>query len=352
VTFDLVRWILAPILPGLRSDPGNLILYAPNFAIQVSDICSGLEGVGLMLAFCGAWLVCCRREFVFPRALVLIPAGLLLIFGLNVLRIAALMLIGTAGLTDIAVYGFHSQAGWIAFNCAACGVAVVSRRSSWLRRAGAGTSGVRADNPTAAYLLPFLVVLGGRMLVVAVSGPSGPWYVLPALSGAAVLWYYRRRFSTIGWRFTWRGVGAGAGVFVLWMCAAHWLLPVVEMHPSGNTAAPPWGGLWVLSRFLASVLIVPAVEELAYRGYLMRRLVARDFAAVPFEATGVWPLLVSSAVFGATHGAMWPAAVAAGLVYGLLVTRTGRLGEAVCAHATTNALIALTVVFGNHWELW
>jgi exosortase E/protease (VPEID-CTERM system) len=352
VTFNLVRWILAPILPGLRSDPENLILYAPNFAIQVSDICSGLEGVGLMLAFCGAWLVYCRREFVFPRALLLIPTGLLLIFGLNVLRIAALMLIGAAGLTDIAVYGFHSQAGWIAFNCAACGVAIISRRSSWLRRAVPGTPGVQADNPTAAYLLPFLVVLGGRMLVVAVSGPAGPWYVLPALAGAAVLWHYRRRFSAIGWSFTWRGVGAGAGVFALWMYAAHWLLPVPEMHPSGNAADSPWGGLWVLSRFFASVVIVPVVEELAYRGYLMRRLVARDFAAVPFETTGVWPLLVSSALFGAAHGAMWPAGVVAGLVYGLLVMRTGRLGEAVCAHATTNALVALAVVLGNHWELW
>jgi membrane protease YdiL (CAAX protease family) len=61
---------------------------------------------------------------------------------------------------------------------------------------------------------------------------------------------------------------------------------------------------------------------------------------------------VSSALFGAAHGAMWPAGVVAGLVYGLLVMRTGRLGEAVCAHATTNALVALAVVFGNHWELW
>jgi len=136
------------------------------------------------------------------------------------------------------------------------------------------------------------------------------------------------------------------------MAAARWLPAPVEMHPGGGAAAPAWSGLWLVSRFFASVLIVPTVEELAYRGYLMRRLVGRDFAAIPFEATGVWPLLVSSAVFGAAHGAMWPAAVGAGLVYGLLAMRTGRLGEAVCAHATTNALIALAVVFGNHWELW
>jgi exosortase E/protease (VPEID-CTERM system) len=352
VTFDLVGWILAPILPDLRSDPVNLILYTPNFAIQVSDICSGLEGMGLMLAFCGAWLVFCRREFMFPRALVLIPAGLLTIFALNVVRIAALMLIGDAGFTDVAVYGFHSQAGWIAFNCAACAVAIASRRSAWLQRAPRGTSAVRADNPTATYLLPLLVVLGGRMIVVAASGPSGPWYVLPALLGAAVLWYQRRLLTSLPWGFTWRGVTAGLGVFVIWMCAARWLLPAVTLQAGGAASTAPWSTAWALSRILASILIIPVVEELAYRGYLLRRLVARDFTAVRFEAVGVWPLLVSSAIFGAVHGTMWPAGVVAGVAYGLLVTRTGRFGEAVCAHATTNALIALAVTFGNRWELW
>jgi exosortase E/protease (VPEID-CTERM system) len=353
VTFDLVRSLLAPVLPMLRSDPPNLVLYTPNFAVQVTNACSGLEGMGLMLAFCAAWLMYCRRDFIFPRALLLIPAGLVLIFGLNVLRIAALMLIGDAGLTDVAVYGFHSQAGWIAFNGAACGVAVVSRRSAWLQHPTTRGAAARADNPTAAYLLPFLVLLGGRMLMLAALGPSGPWYLLPALAGALVLWHYRRRFLTLVWGFSWRGVAAGVGVFVLWIWAARWLLPPVSaVHSAADATAQPWNGLWVLARILASVLIVPIAEELAYRGFLLRRLVARDFTAVRFETVGVWPLLVSAAVFGAAHGTMWPAAVIAGLAYGLLVTRTGRIGEAVSAHAVTNTLIAATVLFGGHWELW
>jgi exosortase E/protease (VPEID-CTERM system) len=353
VTFDLVRALLAPVLPTLRTDPANLILYTPNFAIQVSDICSGLEGVGLMLAFCGAWLFYCRREFVFPRALLLIPAGLLLIFALNVLRIAALMLIGNAGLTEVAVYGFHSQAGWIAFNCAACGVAIASRRSAWLQRvAPPGRLEVPADNATAAYVLPLLVVLGGRMIVLAVSGPSGPWYVLPALAAVIVLWRYRQILATLAWGCSWRGVGAGVAVFILWMWAARWLRPPDAMYPVPDTPAQQWDALWVLGRCLTSILIVPIAEELAYRGYFLRRLVARDFTAVRFQAVGVWPLLASATVFGAAHGAMWPAAIAAGIVYGLLAIRTARIGEAVCAHATTNALIAAAVLLGNHRELW
>jgi exosortase E/protease (VPEID-CTERM system) len=349
-TFGLVRWILEPLLPTLHADPPNLILYTPHFAIQVAEICSGLEGVGLMLAFCGAWLVYCRRDFIFPRALLLVPAGLLLIFGLNVLRIAALMLIGDAGFTDAAVYGFHSQAGWIVFNGAACGIAIVSRRSHWLQRPAARGAPLGADNPTAAYLVPFLIVLGGRMIGIAVSGTPGPWYVLPALAGAVALWLYRRRFRSLAWRFTWRGAAAGLGVFVLWALATRWLQPASPLHDALGAVAQPWGTLWLLTRFLGSVVIVPIAEELAYRGYLLRRLVARDFTAVRFEDAGFWPVLVSAAVFGAAHGAMWPPAVIAGLAYGLLAIRTGRIGEALCAHVTTNALIAAAVLFGAHEE--
>ncbi len=88
-----------------------------------------------MLAFSSAWLLYFRHEYIFPRALLLIPASIAAIFALNVLRIAALMLIGDAGFPDVAVYGFHSQAGWIAFNAVACALVLFSRRSAWLNRA-------------------------------------------------------------------------------------------------------------------------------------------------------------------------------------------------------------------------
>jgi exosortase/archaeosortase family protein len=54
---------------------------------------------------------------------------------LGVLRIAILMLIGNAGFPDVAAYGFHSQAGWIAFNSVACGLAFLSRRGSGFNHA-------------------------------------------------------------------------------------------------------------------------------------------------------------------------------------------------------------------------
>jgi CAAX prenyl protease-like protein len=196
--------------------------------------------------------------------------------------------------------------------------------------------------------MPFLIVLGGGMIVIALSDTSGPWSVLPPLAGALALWHYRRWFASLAWRFSWRGAAAGLGVFILWALAARWLRPADPLHGVPGAVAQPWGTLWVLTRILGSVIIVPIAEELAYRGYLLRRLVARDFTAVRFEDVGFWPLLTSAAVFGAAHGTMWPPAVIAGLAYGLLAIRTGRIGEAVCAHVTTNALIAAGLLFGEH----
>ena len=74
LTFNLVRRLLLPILPTLIADPIAHTLSTPRFAVEVSELCSGLEGVGLIIAFTAAWLVYFRREYIFPQALTLIPA--------------------------------------------------------------------------------------------------------------------------------------------------------------------------------------------------------------------------------------------------------------------------------------
>jgi len=351
VTFELVRGVLAPVVPTLSADPAHLILSSDRFAVQIADVCSGLEGVGLMLAFFCVWLWVFRKEYIFPRALLLIPAGILLIFALNVLRIAALVLIGHAGYPDVAAYGFHSQAGWLAFNCAAAGAAFVSRRSVWLSHTA--RSDLRGgDNPTAAYLLPFLALLAAAMLARAASGGFETLYPLRLFAGAFVFWLYWPKLRTLDWRFSWRGPVAGVVAFALWMCASY-LLETPSAMPSALTAMPPSSRtLWIAARLATTVIAVPIAEELAYRGYLLRRIVAADFESVRFESVGLWPLLFTSLAFGLTHGSMWLSAIAVGAIYGATLMWTGRLGEAVAAHATTNGLLAGVVLLWQQWQLW
>ena len=352
VTFRLVRLLLAPILPSLRVDSVTRTLETPHFAIYVAPQCSGLEGVALMIIFSCAWLTYFRREYIFPRALLLIPAGVLVIFALNVVRIAALVLIGNAGFQAIALYGFHSQAGWIAFNCAACGIAVVSRHSSWLNRQAAQPAAVAAANPPATYLIPFLAILAAGMISSAISGGFETWYALRLIVAIPALVILRRPLARLDWRFGWRAIAVGAAVFALWLGAARWALAPHGMP--APLAAMPAGArdLWIATRALTAILVVPIAEELAYRGFLMRRLLAADFESVSFSAVGWIPLLVTAIAFGVVHGALWLPGIAAGVAYGLVLTRTGRMGEAVAAHATSNLLIAAWVLAAGQWQLW
>lgn len=363
LSFRLVQILLYPFCPGLRSDPATLTLSTSRFAVQISDICSGLEGVGLMLVFCTAWLWYYRREYFFPRALVIVPAALLLVFLLNAVRIGALLLIGDAGYERIATVGFHSQAGWIAFNLAAFTVALIAKGSPWFNRnarqavrgstrLGAAAHAPAAENAVAPYLMPLLAILAAGMLAHALSEGFDVLYPLRLAAGAAVLWCYRRRYRTLDWRFSGRALGLGTLVFALWVIAAHAQTATHGMPEGLARLSPGARNAWIACRIGAAVLTVPIAEELAYRGYLLRRLVKPDFESVSFREIR-WPALaVVSVVFGATHGALWLPGIAAGLAFGLLVIKTGRIGEAAAAHAIANALLAGYVLSFDQWQLW
>jgi exosortase E/protease (VPEID-CTERM system) len=353
LTFWLTSGLLHPFLPNLTVDAATLTLGTNRFAVAIADVCSGLEGVGLMLVFTASWLWFFRREYYFPRALLIIPAAAILIFLLNTVRIAALLLIGDAGFARIAVVGFHSQAGWIAFNLAAFIVALTAKRSAWLNRTATESRGaIPAHNPTAAYLMPLLAILALGMLAHSLSAGFEFLYPLRLIGAAAVLWIYRIQYRSLAWGFSWRGAAVGLALFLVWAGLGHYVAVAQPMPDALAAVSVPVRSTWIALRVLATVLTVPIAEELAYRGFLMRRFASPEFESLPFSAVR-WPaLLVSSAIFGVTHGALWLPGTLAGLAFGMLAIRTNKIGEAVLAHAVANACIAADVLFFDQWQLW
>ncbi|MDP9014059.1 MAG: exosortase E/protease, VPEID-CTERM system, partial [Pseudomonadota bacterium] len=351
-------------------DSSTMTLSTDRFAVEVSEKCSGLEGVGLMLVFCVTWLWYFRREYYFPRALTIVPAALILIFALNAVRIAALMVIGDAGYPSVAMVGFHSQAGWMAFNLVALGVAVFAKHSAWLHRSAAAPAAAdpaapapaasartaSADaglgNPTAAYLMPLLAILAAGMLAHALSAGFDLFYSLRWVAAVAVLWIYRRRYATLDWQVSWRAPAVGVLIAAVWLVFAHFLIAPLAKPEALGLLPAPLRAVWIGTRLLAATVTVPIAEELAYRGYLLRRLADSNFESVRFEDVR-WPALTVCAVaFGVTHGAMWFPAILAGLSYGALAVRTGKIGEAIFAHAVTNLLLAVAVLGFDQWQLW
>lgn len=364
-TFHVVRIMLRPLCPTLRTDPATLTLITDHFSVTVSQVCSGLEGIGLMIAFCTGWLWYFRRDYYFPRALLIIPAAVVLVFILNAMRIAALVLIGDAGYPRIASVGFHSQAGWIAFNLAAFAVAIGARRSPWLNRSvrqlraqrppsaqGLTPVHARPPNPAAAYLFPLLAILASGMVAHALSAGFDVLYPLRPAAALVMLWTYRRSYRGLDWHASWRGPLVGVLVFLLWFAFARELSPRAPM-PDALAAMPPGARFaWLACRVAAAVVTVPIAEELAYRGFLMRRLVRPGFESVPWGQVGWRAMALSAVAFGAVHGGLWLPGILAGVAYGCLLIKTGRIGECILAHATTNALLAVCVLIGGQWQLW
>jgi CAAX prenyl protease-like protein len=216
------------------------------------------------------------------------------------------------------------------------------------------SAGVATDNPTAAYLIPFLVILGAGMFAGALSGSFEWLYPLRFFAAAAALWVFRTRYSTLDWRVGWLGPSIGVGVFLIWIGLDRLTgISVATAMPGALGASSAAARItWISFRVLAATITVPIAEELAFRGFLLRRLVSQDFESVSFTRFNWFALVVSSVLFGALHGSRWPAGIVAGLVYAYAVMRRGRIGEAVAAHATTNALLAAYVLAFGQWQLW
>jgi exosortase E/protease (VPEID-CTERM system) len=347
-TLSLVATMMRPFVAVLVVDPSAMMIGTPAFHENIAPECSGYEGMGLILAFSSAWLWFFRRQWRFPQALLLIPAGVGLMFIANAARIAGLLLLGNAGAPRIALGGFHSQAGWIAFNAIAIGTCLLAQRIPALVHQTA--TKVETTNPTAPYLLPFLAILAAGMLSRAMSADFEWLYALRVVAVAGALWYFRRSYRELDWHFGWVGVAAGALVFALW----------IGLEPRAASAAP--AALvqasnaariaWIALRVVGAVVMVPIAEELAFRGFLLRRLASSDFESVGWQAFRWAPFLISSVAFGLLHGERWLAGTIAGAFFALAQLRRGRIGDAIIAHSIANALVAAWVLIAGAWQLW
>ena len=357
VTFSLVSLMLRPFFGDIVADTNAMRIGTQRFHVIITRQCSGLEGIALLLVFGVIFLIVFRDELRMPRALAILPAGVVILYLLNAVRITALIAIGNAGAEAIAVGGFHSQAGWLAFNSVAFGLCLAARHVPWIAATPnrAQPQAYAESDGTAAYLVPFLSILAVGMISRAASGAFEWLYPLRLVAAGWALWAFRKHYAGLDWRPGWVAVAAGVVVAGLWVAldlvagSNHGDSPM----PAALAAAPAGLRLgWIAFRAAGAAITVPIAEELAFRGYLMRRVISTDFEAVPLR-TFNWPAVVaSSVIFGLMHGDRWPAGIVAGLIFTLVITRRGRIGDAVIAHAVSNVILTALVLGFSQWRYW
>jgi len=185
-------------------------------------------------------------------------------------------------------------------------------------------------------------------------------YGMQTLVVAAMLAVWWREYGELSrlnlpdLRETALAVAVGLAVCGLWV-----LLDAPWMTLEIGAAEPykpllPGGGLdWplVLTRLAGAALLVPVMEELFWRSFLMRWLQAPLFDGLSPQSVGLKAVLLSTFVFVLAH-TLWLAAVVAGLAYAWLYVRTGKLWVPVIAHAVTNGVLGVWVVATGNWQFW
>jgi CAAX prenyl protease-like protein len=216
-----------------------------------------------------------------------------------------------------------------------------------------------------AYALPmalFLALLSFNGALKSLSQSfwlgSAEYWIYPLqtiLCGLVLVWFWRDyqmgRPARPG-----LGLFVGIAVFILWIAPQAFLgfPPRLEGFNPGTFAAHPvpyWAT--VALRFLRLVVIVPLVEEIFWRGFLLRFLIDDDFERVPFGAFSWLSFSVVALVFALSHSTPdWPAALVTGMLYNLVAYRTKSLSTCVLTHATTNLLLGLWIMKTGQWGFW
>jgi CAAX prenyl protease-related protein len=215
-----------------------------------------------------------------------------------------------------------------------------------------------AASPIYARVAPFIIflVLG---FCQTLFGESGRFWLYAAKTavGAWLIWKMRPFVKEMRWAFSWEAIVVGIGVCAMW-------IGIDPFYPKLGKAGPQWNphvvfgqdsGLaraFIVVRLLGSTFVVPPLEEVFYRSFLYRYFVRLDFQSMPFRQIHFLSFVVTAIIFGPGQHYQWLAGIFCGMAYQWLVLRKDRLGDAMTAHAITNFLLGIWVVWKGAWNFW
>ncbi len=117
----------------------------------------------------------------------------------------------------------------------------------------------------------------------------------------------------------------------------------------GENSALAW--FFIVVHILGMTFVVPPLEEVFYRSFLYRYIANQNFLSVPLNKFLPFPFFATAIVFGFSHNE-WLAGILCGAAYQWLVIRKNRLGDAMTAHAITNFLLGVWIVWRGAWHFW
>jgi len=209
--------------------------------------------------------------------------------------------------------------------------------------------------PFAAYML-FIVVADLLERLGVAPGPLR-WLYPVKIGVVAVLlalfWrhYHELKNPRLSASAVLAAIATGVVVLVLWVSLnADWM---IVGSASGYDPRSAGQVDWLLAaiRIAGAALVVPVMEELFWRSFLMRWIVSSDFEAVEPSQLGLKSFAITVLLFGFEHN-LWLAGIVAGAAYSLLYMRHRQLWSPILAHAVTNGLLGVWVLMTGNWSYW
>ena len=226
-------------------------------------------------------------------------------------------------------------------------------------------------SPAVYRYLPFAVFMGfiGLDEVIRFLASQGLFtlhtttlyylYPVKALTVAFLLFRFRDHYPELRFKdlanlpATMTACGLGLLVFILWI-KMDWTLGAAGVPQGFNPGLLPGRGAQVTMTFFriaGAVLVVPVMEELFWRSFLIRYIIDKNFDTVRVGTFTWGSFLFTVVLFGLEHNYIY-AGIMAGIFYNLILYRTRSLTQCVLAHAVTNLALAVYVVFTGQWQFW
>jgi CAAX prenyl protease-like protein len=213
-------------------------------------------------------------------------------------------------------------------------------------------------HPAFPYIAPFVTFL----FFLAIKGYLPFEYYIRVLVVCAIVVLFSRKVVT--WRSI-RPLGSilvGILVFVIWIgpdlisitYRQHWLFHNFLIGSAQSTLpeSSRTDYIFLLFRIFGTAVLVPIIEELFWRGWLMRYLISPDFLKIRLGSYSTLSFWLTAFLFATEHGPYWDVGLFAGIIYGWWMIRTRSLGDCILAHGITNALLAAHVIAAGQWQYW
>lgn len=214
---------------------------------------------------------------------------------------------------------------------------------------------------TLGHVAPFLAYVSLLALEHAFGWPAAIAYPIRVLATFLILLMFSRPYLKFRPSAPAASIVIGMVVFGIWVAPdllfgyRHFWLFENSITGSPASSLPPalHSDISFLAvRIIGSTLLVPIIEELFWRAWLMRWLVDKHFLEIPLGTYVPSAFWLTAVLFASEHGAYWEVGLPAGIVYNWWIVRTRTVADCILAHAVTNGILAAYVLIAGQWQYW